>query len=67
MDMSFSIQALCAEFVVRNRERLDIRVHPVPKEIDEKVARLKLKTMGVEIETLTEEQKRYLSSWEEGT
>jgi len=67
MDMSFSIQALCAEFVIKNKDRLDVRVHPVPKEIDERVAHLKLKTMGVEIDTLTEEQKRYLSSWEEGT
>jgi len=67
MDMSFAIQALCSEFAVKNAGRLKVCVHPVPKEIDNEVAYLKLKSMGIKIDTLTEEQKRYLSSWEEGT
>lgn len=66
MDMSFSIQALCAEYVV-GRPRLNPSVYPVPADIDEQVARLKLKTMGVEMDELTEEQRRYLASWQEGT
>jgi adenosylhomocysteinase len=67
MDMSFANQALCAEYMVKNRGKLEIKVHPVPEEIDKEVARLKLKAMGVAIDTLTEEQRKYLSSWEEGT
>ena len=67
MDMSFANQALCAEYVARNAKSLENRVYDVPADIDAEVARLKLKAMGVEIDTLTEEQQRYLTSWEEGT
>jgi len=67
MDMSFADQALVAEWLVRNRGKLEPKVYDVPKEIDEEVASLKLKSMGVEIDELTEEQKKYLESWKEGT
>ncbi len=67
MDMSFSVQALCAEWAVKNGGTLAHRVHSVPREIDESVARLKLETMGVRIDDLTAEQRDYLSSWREGT
>jgi adenosylhomocysteinase len=67
MDMSFADQALCMEYLVKNKGKLDVKVHTVPDEIDKEVARLKLKAMGVAIDTLTAEQKKYLSSWEEGT
>jgi adenosylhomocysteinase len=67
MDMSFANQALSVEWIVRNHASLEKRVYPVPPEIDAEVARLKLRAMGVEIDVLTEEQERYLSSWEEGT
>ena len=67
MDMSFANQALCAEYVARHHESLQIGVHDVPKEIDAEVARLKLQAMGIRIDELTEEQRRYLSSWESGT
>jgi adenosylhomocysteinase len=67
MDMSFSNQALCLEHLVKNRGSLKIKVYPVPEEIDKQVARLKLKSLGVNIDTLTPEQKRYLTSWEQGT
>lgn len=67
MDMSFSIQALTAEYIAKNHEKLEERVYPVPEEIDYKVARLKLKAMNIEIDELTEEQKRYLEEWKEGT
>ena len=67
MDMSFANQALCMEYLVKNKGKLEIKVHPVPEEIDKEVARLKLKAMGMAIDTLTAEQKKYLSSWEEGT
>ncbi|MCW4018685.1 MAG: adenosylhomocysteinase [Candidatus Bathyarchaeota archaeon] len=66
MDMSFANQALCAENVAK-RDKMEPKVYVVPKQIDENVAELKLKSMGVEIDTLTEEQKRYLSTWEMGT
>ena len=67
MDMSFANQALCAEYMVKNKGKLDIKVHKVPEEIDKEVARLKLRAMGVEIDVLTAEQEKYLASWEEGT
>jgi len=67
MDMSFANQALCLEYMVKNRGDLDIKVHPVPEEIDKQVARLKLQAMGITIDQLTPEQKRYLASWEQGT
>jgi adenosylhomocysteinase len=67
MDMSFANQALCAEYVARNAASLENKVYDVPDDIDAEVARLKLKAMDIEIDTLTEEQQRYLTSWEEGT
>ncbi len=67
MDMSFSNQALSVAYLVKNGRSLERKVYPVPREIDEEVARLKLQSLGVEIDTLTPEQERYLSSWEEGT
>jgi adenosylhomocysteinase len=67
MDMSFSNQALSVEWLVKQRGTLEPRVYPVPTEIDEEVARLKLRGMGAEIDELTPEQAAYLSSWEEGT
>jgi adenosylhomocysteinase len=67
MDMSFANQALSAEYLVLQEKRLPIDVHPVPREIDLEVARLKLAAMNITIDTLTEEQERYLASWQEGT
>jgi adenosylhomocysteinase len=67
MDMSFANQALAAEFMVRNHEALESRVHAVPEEIDREIARLKLATMDVAIDAPTREQVRYMTSWEEGT
>jgi len=67
MDMSFANQALCVQYIVENHRELHKEVYSVPREIDEEVARLKLQSMGVEIEELTEEQKKYLGSWELGT
>jgi adenosylhomocysteinase len=67
MDMSFANQALCAEWMVKNAESLEPKVYDVPVEIDAQVARLKLHAMGVGIDTLTPEQRKYLESWEEGT
>jgi adenosylhomocysteinase len=67
MDMSFANQALCAEYMARNATTLENKVYDVPADIDAEVARLKLNAMGIEIDTLTEEQQRYLTSWEEGT
>ena len=67
MDMSFANQALCTRYIVENYDKLQNEVYPVPKAIDEEIARLKLKSMNVEVEVLTEEQKKYLSSWDLGT
>jgi len=67
MDMSFANQALCAEYMARHASDLERRVYPVPKEIDEEIARLKLTAMGIGIDSLTEEQAQYLASWEMGT
>ena len=67
MDMSFANQALSCEWLVQNAKSLEKRVYEVPEAIDKEVARLKLETMGVRIDELTEEQKAYLSAWEEGT
>jgi adenosylhomocysteinase len=67
MDMSFANQALSVEWIVRSAEELESRVYGVPEEIDQEVARLKLAAMGVEIDQLTEEQAKYLASWEQGT
>jgi adenosylhomocysteinase len=67
MDMSFANQALSVEHMARHHRDLERRVHDVPIEIDREVARLKLRAMGIRIDALTEEQVRYLNSWEEGT
>jgi adenosylhomocysteinase len=67
MDMSFANQALCVEWIVKQGPGLEKRVHTVPRDIDDEVARLKLQSMGIEIDHLTPEQEAYLSSWEQGT
>jgi adenosylhomocysteinase len=67
MDMSFANQALCAEYMVRNAKKLENMVYSVPEKIDAEIARLKLKAMALDIDTLTPEQKKYLKSWEMGT
>ncbi len=67
MDMSFANQALCAEFIAKSGRMLEKRVYKVPVEIDKQIARLKLASMNVSIDSLTAEQKRYLSSWDAGT
>lgn len=67
MDMSFANQALSAEYMVRNADKLEKKVYSVPEDIDMEIARLKLESMGVQVDTLTEEQIKYLNSWEEGT
>jgi len=67
MDMSFANQSLCAEFIRKHANELGRKVYDVPKNIDKEIARLKLKAMGVKIDTLTGEQKKYLESWELGT
>ena len=67
MDMSFANQALSLEYIAKNGEQLENRVYDVPESIDETVAQLKLEAFGVEIDTLTAEQEKYLNSWEMGT
>jgi adenosylhomocysteinase len=67
MDMSFANQALCAEYLVKNRANFEKKVYDVPEEIDREIARLKLASMNVQIDTLTEAQVKYLNSWQEGT
>ena len=67
MDMSFANQALSAEYLVKHGKNLENKVYAVPEDIDREVARLKLHALGIEIDELTPEQKKYLSSWEEGT
>ncbi len=67
MDMSFAIQALSAEYIAKNHEKMEKRVYQVPYEIDEKVGRIKLDSLGIEIDSLTEEQIRYMNDWREGT
>jgi len=67
MDMSFANQALAAEWAVGHAAKLERKVYRVPEEIDREIARLKLETLGVTIDRLTEEQARYLASWDEGT
>ena len=67
MDMSFANQALGAEWIAINHAKLGNQVYELPHEIDEEIARLKLKAMGIGIDTLTDEQRRYLSSWQQGT
>jgi adenosylhomocysteinase len=67
MDMSFANQALCAEYMAKNYKKLEKKVYSVPEKIDKEIARLKLKSMGIAIDVLTPAQKKYLSSWQEGT
>jgi adenosylhomocysteinase len=67
MDMSFANQALSAEYMVKNADKLEKKVYSVPEAIDREIARLKLESMGVQIDQLTPEQVNYLNSWEEGT
>jgi len=67
MDMSFSNQALSVEYIAKNHKKLQRQVYKVPEMIDKSIADLKLKSMGIKIDTLTKEQKKYLSSWESGT
>jgi adenosylhomocysteinase len=67
MDMSFANQALCAEYMVKNAARLEKRVYDVPEYIDKEIARLKLASLGSDIDTLTPEQEKYLASWDLGT
>ena len=67
MDMSFANQALGAEYMIRNAATLTPNVYTIPEDIDQEIARLKLETMGIQIDTLTEQQHQYLNQWEEGT
>ena len=67
MDMSFANQALAAEYLIQKGSRLAPHVYPVPKEIDQQIARLKLAALGVTLDRLTSVQRKYLSSWELGT
>jgi adenosylhomocysteinase len=67
MDMSFANQSLCLEYLVKNRGKIEPKVYPVPEDIDKEIARLKLQSMGIAIDTLTPEQAKYLASWEQGT
>ena len=67
MDMRFADQALSAEYMVKNAKSLEAKVYPVPADIDQNVAKLKLQSLGVSIDTLTREQAKYLASWSEGT
>lgn len=67
MDMSFANQALCAELMAKKHHTMEKKVYDVPTDIDEQVALLKLESMGVQIDTLTEDQVRYMNSWQEGT
>ncbi len=67
MDMSFANQALASEYLLKNQGKLAVGVHALPKELDQEIAALKLKAMGISIDTLTPEQSAYLNSWQEGT
>ena len=67
MDMSFANQSLASEYIVKNRDKLEKQVYPMPAAIDREIARLKLAAMGVEIDTLTPEQEKYLASYDLGT
>ncbi len=67
MDLSFANQALSLEYLMQHREELENEVYTIPESIDRDIARLKLESMGIEIDTLTDEQAKYLTSWEEGT
>jgi adenosylhomocysteinase len=67
MDMSFANQALSAEYMIQNADKLKNQVYEVPQEIDAEIAKLKLEAMDIKIDALTEEQIKYLNSWQEGT
>ncbi|MBK6326241.1 MAG: adenosylhomocysteinase [Chloroflexi bacterium] len=67
MDMSFAGQAMAAKYLLDNKGKLDNRVYTVPEEVDQVIATIKLQSMGIHIDTLTDEQVKYLNSWEEGT
>jgi adenosylhomocysteinase len=67
MDMSFANQALSLEYLLKNVDRLENKVYTIPEEIDREIARLKLEAMGIRIDSLSAEQKKYLASWEAGT
>jgi len=67
MDMSFANQALASEYIVKHAKELEKRVYPVPEHIDRQIAKLKLESMGIQIDKLTPDQEQYLASWDEGT
>ncbi len=67
MDMSFANQALAVEYMIKNAAQLKIDVHPVPDHLDRQIAKLKLESMGVQVDKLTPDQEHYLASWDEGT
>lgn len=67
MDMSFANQALAAEYLVQNKDKLKVDVYTLPEELDNMIATLKLESLGIKIDSLTEDQKKYLASWNEGT
>ncbi len=67
MDMSFADQALSVEYMVKNHDKLEKKVYRVPEDLDKRVAKLKLESMGIKIDRLTAEQEEYLSGWSEGT
>jgi adenosylhomocysteinase len=67
MDMSFANQALAAEYMLQNSKNLEHKVYPVPEHLDRQIARLKLESMGIQVDKLTPEQEQYLASWDEGT
>ena len=65
--MSFANQALGIEFILKNKGKLENRLYTLPKSVDEEIARIKLESMGIQIDTLTDEQQEYLNSWTSGT
>ncbi|HLF67577.1 MAG TPA: adenosylhomocysteinase, partial [Gammaproteobacteria bacterium] len=67
MDMSFTNQALAAEFILNNKSKLSNSVHTLPEVLDRKIATLKLRSLGATIDTLSKRQKEYMSSWRDGT
>ncbi len=67
MDMSFANQALGLEWILKHKDKLEKKVYVIPEEVDRMIASIKLGTMGYAIDELTEEQKKYLASWQEGT
>jgi adenosylhomocysteinase len=67
MDMSFANQALSVEYIVKNRGQLAAGVHSVPRDTDQEVGRLKLESLGINIDSLSKEQQKYQESWQEGT